>query len=112
MLSRLPDDDKRPARADSADKTIMSAGAAGSLSTSAHPTARRTGSRTDGQATMAAAANATTTRIGTRVGYLELILGLSSNVIIQAFLGGAELRPTCGPHQYSIFSQPQKIPRK
>jgi hypothetical protein len=40
---------------------MTSAGAIGSLTTSAHPAARRTDSRMEGMATMAAAANVTTT---------------------------------------------------
>jgi hypothetical protein len=53
-----------PAPPESSDKTMTSEGAIGSLTTSAHPAARKTISRTDGTATMAAAANATSTRIG------------------------------------------------
>jgi hypothetical protein len=53
---------------------MMSAGATGSSTTSAHPAVRRTGSRTEGTATMAAAANATITRIGTHLGRRELML--------------------------------------
>ena len=53
----------------------MSAGATGSLTTSAHPAFRRTGCQTEGTATIAAAANATTTRIGAHLGRRELMLG-------------------------------------
>jgi hypothetical protein len=49
---------------ESSDTTMTSEGPIGSLTTIAHPAARRTGSRTEGTATMAAAAIATTTRIG------------------------------------------------
>jgi hypothetical protein len=49
-----------PAPEESSDMTMMSAGATGSLTTSAHPAARRTGSRTERTKTMAAAANAGT----------------------------------------------------
>jgi len=45
------------------------------LSTSAHPAFRRTGCQTEGTATIAAAANATTTRIGAHLGRRELMLG-------------------------------------
>jgi len=55
--------------------TMMSAGATGSLTMSAHPAARRTGSRTEGTATMVAAATATTTRIGAHLGRREVMLG-------------------------------------
>src|SRR6516225_2843962 len=55
---------ERPCAADTRTMTMMSAGATGSLTMSAHPAARRTGSRTEGTATMVAAATATTTRIG------------------------------------------------
>jgi hypothetical protein len=47
--------------------------------TSAHPAPRRTGSRMEGTATMAAAANATTATIGARPGRRELMLGFISN---------------------------------
>jgi hypothetical protein len=50
--------DATPAPPESSDTILMSAGASGSLTTSAHPAARRTGSRTEGIATMATAANA------------------------------------------------------
>ena len=66
-----------PAPPEPSDTTMMSAGATGSLTTSAHPAARRTGSRTEGTATMVAAANATTTRIGAHLGRRELMLGTS-----------------------------------
>src|SRR6516164_7182322 len=66
-----------PAPAEPSDTTMMSAGATGSLTTSAHPAARRTGSRTEGTATMVAAANATTTRMGAHLGSRELMLGTS-----------------------------------
>jgi len=64
-----------PAPPESSDMTMMSAGATGSLTTSAHPAPRRTGSRTEGTATIAPAAKATTTRIGTHLGRRELVLG-------------------------------------
>jgi len=50
---------ERPAPPESSDMTMMSAGATGSSTTSAHPAARRTGSD-GGTATMAAATNAST----------------------------------------------------
>ena len=57
-----------PAPPEARDKTITSAGAIGSL-TNAHPAARRTNSRIAGTATMAAAANVTTTvRIAAHLG--------------------------------------------
>ena len=53
-----------PAPAESSDTTMKSEGAIGSLTTSAHPAARKAVSRMDGTARMAAAANAaTSTRI-------------------------------------------------
>src|SRR5262249_2635225 len=69
-----------PAPPESSDRTMMSAGVTGSLTTSAHPAVRRTGSRTEGTATMAAAANATTTRIGTNPGRRELMLGFMESL--------------------------------
>ncbi len=65
-----------PAPPESGDTTIASAGATGSVTTSAHPAARRTGCRTDGTATMpaATAAKATATAIGARLGRRKLIL--------------------------------------
>src|SRR5262249_46847701 len=65
---------ERPAPPESSDTTMMSAAAIGSLTTSAHPAARRTGSRTEGTRTMVAAANATTTRVGPQLGHRELML--------------------------------------
>jgi hypothetical protein len=53
---------------------MISAGVIGSLVTSAQPAARRTGSRTEGTATMVAATNVTTTRIGTHLDARELML--------------------------------------
>src|SRR5882672_8429224 len=71
-----------PALPAESDTTMMSAGAAGSLATSAHPAARRTGSRTEGTATMAAAtAAATSNRIGAHLDRRELfMLGLISKL--------------------------------
>jgi hypothetical protein len=54
---------------------MMSADATGSFTTSAHPAALRTGSRRERTATIANAANATTTRIGAHLGRQEIILG-------------------------------------
>src|SRR6516165_5168349 len=68
---------ERPAPPEPSDTTMMSAGATGSLTTSAHPAARRTGSRTEGTATKVAATNATTTRIGAHLGRRELMLRTS-----------------------------------
>jgi hypothetical protein len=59
---------------------MMSAGATGSLMTSAHPAARRTGIRTEGTATMAAAPNATIARIEAHLGRRELMLGFLSKI--------------------------------
>src|SRR5712664_706302 len=53
-----------PAPPESSDTTMMSVDATGSFTTSAHPAARRTGSRRERTATIANAANATTTTIG------------------------------------------------
>jgi hypothetical protein len=54
---------------------MMSADAIGSFTTSAHPAALRTGSRSERTATIANAANATATRIGAHLGRREIILG-------------------------------------
>ena len=62
-----------PAPPDSNDKTMMSADATGSFTTSTHPAARRTGSRRERIATIANATNASTTRIGTHLGNLKII---------------------------------------
>jgi hypothetical protein len=57
------------ARSPGRDRTITSAGAIGSLTTSAHPAARRTDSRMEGAATMVAPANvAITARIEAHLG--------------------------------------------
>jgi hypothetical protein len=65
-----------PAPPESSDTTMMSADATGSFTTSAHPAALRTGSRKERTATIANAANATTTRIGAHhLGRQEIILG-------------------------------------
>ena len=82
-----------PAPPESSDTTMMSAGATGSLATSAHPAARRTGSRTEGTATMAAAANATTTRIGAHLGRRELMLGF----IFKSYVGTWKRSGTFAP---------------
>ena len=47
-----------PAPPESSETTMMSAGVTGSLTTSAHPAARRNGSQKEGIATIAVAANA------------------------------------------------------
>jgi hypothetical protein len=69
----------------------MSADATGSFTTSAHPAARRTGSRREGIATIANAANATTTRIGVHIGQLKIILvfigSLHESAMSPAMLG-------------------------
>ncbi len=80
---------ERPAPAESIDTTMMSAGATGSLTTSAHPAARRAGSRTEGTAKMAAAANATTTRIGAHLGRREIMLGFISKFHVRDACGNA-----------------------
>jgi hypothetical protein len=61
-----------PAPPETSDMTMISAGATGSSTTSAHPAARRTGSRTDGTATIETATSATTTRIAADTGRREL----------------------------------------
>jgi hypothetical protein len=63
-----------PAPEESSDMTMMSAGATGSLTTSAHPAARRIGSRTEGTKTMAAAAtiNSIAPHLGRRVVMLDI----------------------------------------
>ena len=95
-----------PAPAEFDDMTMMSAGATGSLTTSAHPAVRRTCSRTERTATMAAAANATTTSIGAHLGRRELILEVmercGSGVMISSSVGsasanGAALCGICSP---------------
>ena len=63
-----------PAPPESSDKTMMSADATGSFTTSAHPAARRTGSRSERIAKIANAAKASTTRIGPHLGHLKIIL--------------------------------------
>src|SRR5271155_4292527 len=62
-----------PAPSESSDKTMMSAGATGSFTTSAHPAACRTGSRRERIATIANAANASTTKIGAHLAHLKII---------------------------------------
>src|SRR6516162_9079212 len=57
---------------------MTSAGAIGSLRTSAHPAARRTRSRTTGTETIATVANATTTKIEAHFSRRELMLGFIS----------------------------------
>ena len=79
---------ERPAPPEPSDTTMMSAGATGSLTTSAHPAARRTGSRTEGTATMVAAANATTSRIGVHLGRRELMLGTSRATMASPIIPG------------------------
>jgi hypothetical protein len=58
---------------------MMSAGATDSLTTSAHPAARKIGSRTVGTAATTATANATTARIRTHLGHRDFILEFMSN---------------------------------
>src|SRR5215471_13298180 len=62
-----------PAPLESSDTTMMSAGATGSSTTSAHPAARRPSSRTKGMARRATTANATT-RLGIHFRRFELTL--------------------------------------
>src|SRR5262249_55950253 len=69
-----------PASLESRETTITSAGASGSLTTSARPAARRIVSLTEGTATMAAVVNPTTTRIGEHLGRRELMLGSKFHV--------------------------------
>src|SRR5258707_15588092 len=71
-----------PAPPESSDTTMMSAGATGSLTTSAHPAPRRTSPRTEGTATTAAAAAAAITRIAAHLGRREFMLGLSPNLTL------------------------------
>ena len=59
------------------DKTMMSADVTGSSATSAHPAARRIGSRRERTATIANAANATTTSMAAHFGRREIILGFT-----------------------------------
>ena len=63
----------------------MSAGATGSLTTSAHPAARKNGSRTERTATIATTANATITRIGTQLSRLERMLKFIVFICTKAF---------------------------
>ena len=63
-----------PAPPEASDTTMMSAGATGSLTTSIHPRARRTGSRMEEKATKGAAATPTNTRIETHLGGRKLIM--------------------------------------
>ena len=58
---------------ESTDKTMMSADATGSFTTSTHPAARRTGSRRERIATIASAANPSTTKIVAHLGHLKII---------------------------------------
>jgi hypothetical protein len=82
-----------PAPPESSDKTMMSADATGSFTTSAHPAARRTGSRRERMATIANAANATTTRIGVHLGQLKIILGFIGSLNESAMSSADEHRP-------------------
>ena len=66
-----------PAPPESSDKTMISADATDSFTTSAHPAARRTGSRRERIVAIANATNASTTRIGTHLGNLKIILGFT-----------------------------------
>ena len=56
---------RTPAPPESLDMTMTSAGATGSLTTSAHPAARKIGSRKTAAATVVAMTSARTMRIGT-----------------------------------------------
>src|ERR1700722_3594145 len=56
------------------DKTMMSADATGSFTTSTHPAARRTGSRRERTTTIANAANPSTTKIGAHLGHMKITL--------------------------------------
>ena len=69
-----------PAPPESSDRTMISADATSSLTTSAHPAARRTDSRREGTATIAAAAYATTTGIGAHLGRREIMLGFMGSL--------------------------------
>ena len=84
-----------PAPPEVSDTTMMSAGTTGSLTTSAHPAVRRTGSRTEGTATMAAAGSATAIRIAAHLGRRELMLGFMQSAHESA-LSGRLLLPTIG----------------
>ena len=82
-----------PAPPESSDKTMMSADVTGSFTTSAHPAARRTGSRREGIATIANAANASTTRIGAHLGQLKIILGFIGSLNESAMSPAGKHRP-------------------
>jgi len=81
-----------PAPPESSDRTIMSAGATGSLTTSAQPAPLRTGSRRERTATIANADNATAPRIA-HLGRREIILGFIGSLHESAMSFAAEHRP-------------------
>jgi len=81
-----------PAPPESSDKTMMSADATGSFTTSAHPAARRIGSRRERIATIANAANASTTRIEVHLGQLKIILGFIGSLNESAMSPAGEYR--------------------
>ena len=82
-----------PAPSESSDKTMMSAEATGSFTTSAHPAARRTGSRRERIATIANAATASTTTIEAHLGHLKIILGFIRLLHESAMSPTGEHRP-------------------
>ena len=77
-----------PAPPESSDKTMMSAGPTGSSTTRAHPAARKIGSRRERTATIADAANASTTRIAVDLGPLRFISAMSPGATIGSPLNG------------------------
>ena len=66
-----------PAPSESSDKTMMSAGATGLFTTSAHPAARRTGTRRERTATIVSADNTSAPRMrGPHLDHLKITLRL------------------------------------
>ena len=70
-----------PAPPEASDTTMTSADATGSFMTSAHPAARKTGSQRERIETIANAANASTTNIGTHLGHMKIIFGYCTKVL-------------------------------
>ena len=77
-----------PALPESSDKTMMSADATGSFTTSAHPAARKTGSRKGRMAMIAKAADASAIRIRTNLGHLKIILSFITSWVDVGTLRG------------------------
>ena len=100
-----------PAPSESSDKTMMSADATGSFTTSAHPAARRTGSRMDRIAMIANAANARTARIGeAHLGHLKIILGFIRLLHESAISPGCWHVPPAATRSTVIFSKGAALP--